>query len=169
VSRARQQPVLTPTTSRIRPTVHNAAAARLDDGRTVLLSGPPPNGGPSGYADSSDGEHFVVRPTVPDAGTESRLPLRRFGVEDPRLTRPTTVPVLALQRSPPWRRIGLAHHRFSRSSERLHPMNPNHATRSVPRADRRRLRRLDRPHTELTLGPSAVPIARPRPLGEANG
>jgi len=72
-------------------TVHNAAAARLDDGRTVLVfrSHVPTGRSILGYAESTDGEQFTVRPEpfLTPATDEPFATYERFGVEDPRLTR----------------------------------------------------------------------------------
>ena len=92
VARSPNNPILTPADVPYPvATVHNAAAALLDDGRTVLVfRSHTPNGRSIlGCADSADGERFVVRPEpflVP-AVDEPFATYERFGVEDPRLTR----------------------------------------------------------------------------------
>ena len=92
VTRSTNNPILTPDDVPYPvATVHNAAATRLDDGRTVLLFRSHTANGRSiiGYADSSDGEHFTVRPEpfLTPATDEPFATYERFGVEDPRLTR----------------------------------------------------------------------------------
>ena len=92
VTRSINNPILTPDDVPYPvATVHNAAATRLDDGRTVLLFRSHTANGRSiiGYADSSDGEHFTVRPEpfLTPATDEPFATYERFGVEDPRLTR----------------------------------------------------------------------------------
>lgn len=92
VVRSARNPILTPADVPYPvATVHNAAAARLDDGRTVLIFRSHTATGRSilGYAESSDGEQFTVRPEpfLTPATEEPFATYERFGVEDPRVTR----------------------------------------------------------------------------------
>lgn len=92
VTRSASNPILTPDDVPYPvATVHNAAAARLDDGRTVLVFRSHLATGRSilGYAESADGMRFVVRPEpfLTPASDEPFATYERFGVEDPRLTR----------------------------------------------------------------------------------
>ena len=95
VTRSPRNPILTPDDVPYPvATVHNPAAARLDDGRTVLVFRSHLATGRSilGYAESTDGEQFTVRPEpfLTAATDEPYATYERFGVEDPRLTRLTT-------------------------------------------------------------------------------
>jgi predicted GH43/DUF377 family glycosyl hydrolase len=92
ITRSPYNPILTPDDVPYPvATVHNAAAARLDDGRTVLIFRSHVATGRSvlGYAESTDAEHFTVRaePFLTPAIDEPFAIYERFGVEDPRLSR----------------------------------------------------------------------------------
>lgn len=91
VTRSPRNPILTPDDVPYPvATVHNAAA-RLDDGRTVLIfrSHLPTGRSILGYAESTDGEQFTVRPEpfLTPASDDPFATYEHFGVEDPRLTR----------------------------------------------------------------------------------
>jgi predicted GH43/DUF377 family glycosyl hydrolase len=138
-------------------TVHNAAAARLDDGRIVVIFRSHTSTGRSvlGYAESTDGERFTVRPEpflVP-ATHEPFATYEAYGVEDPRLSRLDDFWYLTYSAySPHGVRIGLARTPDFLDVQRV---------ALITEADHRNVVlfpervggdyvRLDRPHTELT-------------------
>lgn len=158
VTRSPRNPILTPDDVPYPvATVHNAAASRLDDGRTALVfrSHTPTGRSVLGYAESADGEQFTVRPEpflVP-ATHEPFATYERFGVEDPRLTRLDGWWHLTYSAySQHGVRIGLARTADFTNVERI---------ALITQADHRNVVlfperigsdyvRLDRPHTELT-------------------
>ena len=138
-------------------TVHNAAAARLDDGRTVLVFRPHTHNGRSifGYAESTDGERFTVRPEpflVP--GSDGPFATyERFGLEDPRVQLDDGWWYLTYSAySEHGVRTGLARTTDFITVERVAPITEADHRNVVlfPERIGGDYVRLDRPHTELT-------------------
>lgn len=167
VMRSARNPILTPDDVPYPvATVHNAAAARLDDGRTVLVFRSHVATGRSilGYAESTDGEQFTVRPEpflVPGVD-EPFATYERFGVEDPRLTRLDDGwwYLTYSAYSEHGVRIALARTADFRSVERVALITDADHRNVVlfPERVGGDYLRLDRPHTELT--PWAIWLSR---------
>jgi len=167
VTRSPANPILTPDDVPYPvATVHNAAAARLDDGRTVLIFRSHTATGRSilGCAESDDGEHFTVRPApfLTPATDEPFATYERYGVEDARVTRldDGAYYLTYSAYSEHGVRIGLARTTDFSTVERI---------AFITEADHRNVvlfperfggdyLRLDRPHTELT--PWAIWLSR---------
>jgi len=158
VARSPNNPILTPADVPYPvATVHNAAAARLDDGRTVLVFRSHLSTGRSilGYAESTDGEQFDVRPEpfLTPATDEPFATYERFGVEDPRLTRLEGSWYLTYSAySEHGVRIALARTDDFVTVERIALITEADHRNAVlfPERIGGEFVRLDRPHTELT-------------------
>jgi predicted GH43/DUF377 family glycosyl hydrolase len=159
VVRSTRNPILTPDDVPYPvATVHNAAAARLDDGRTVLVFRSHTATGRSilGIAESTDGERFVVRPEpfLTPATDEPFEAYERFGVEDPRVTRLDDGRwyLTYSAYSAHGVRIGLARTDDFVTVERVGLITePDHRNVVLfPERIDGEYVRLDRPHTELT-------------------
>jgi predicted GH43/DUF377 family glycosyl hydrolase len=138
-------------------TVHNPAAARLDDGRIVMVFRSHRANGRSllGAADSTDGERFTVRPKpwLTPSDREPFASYEEYGVEDPRLTRIDGNWYLTYSAySRHGVRIGLARSRDLVTVERLGFITQADHRNTVlfPERIDGDYVRFDRPHTELT-------------------